>query len=371
VSSKEEFAVNEKAKDIKIVPSLPNVQKDDIKEHIKRADAKKTPLVKKSNVDLKPEVQKPDKPADSAAISEPPKMPIHDPNDSNSLKDEVFSLPDDILPDVVLTEDKEGENKVRHVVIEIPPDMEGRLDISTIAEKKNKERARHIVIEIPSEPEGSLGISEPVKDIMPEADKDVLYAKSHSVPISENGIYEERKAEPEPQTVKATVLTAAGLSIPDIFVLKDIRIGIFFEGSASSSDISVRLLHMEHPKEKFRKDGQKEIDINKEEGEGNVKKAVYSVLRAEKGIYILELINKGKDIHSVQIVFFLYEKTNGQRIREFRSQALYPENALHIKFLLPESVFWDDDDYFSGSIEDSNSITKFNHGAGIVWKERK
>jgi hypothetical protein len=32
---------------------------------------------------------------------------------------------------------------------------------------------------------------------------------------------------------------------------------------------------------------------------------------------------------------------------------------------------WSDDSFFSGSIEDSESVTKFNTDTGIVWKEYK
>jgi hypothetical protein len=40
-------------------------------------------------------------------------------------------------------------------------------------------------------------------------------------------------------------------------------------------------------------------------------------------------------------------------------------------FVLPDAVFWDDEKFFSGSIEDSDSITKFNAETGFVWKEGK
>jgi hypothetical protein len=42
-----------------------------------------------------------------------------------------------------------------------------------------------------------------------------------------------------------------------------------------------------------------------------------------------------------------------------------------VRFLMPDAVFWDDEDFFSGNIEDSSYITKFNYDKGLIWKEEK
>jgi hypothetical protein len=39
------------------------------------------------------------------------------------------------------------------------------------------------------------------------------------------------------------------------------------------------------------------------------------------------------------------------------------------KVLMPEGILWNDDSAFSGSMEDSESITKFNSESGLTWKE--
>jgi hypothetical protein len=38
---------------------------------------------------------------------------------------------------------------------------------------------------------------------------------------------------------------------------------------------------------------------------------------------------------------------------------------------MPEELFWDDTSSFSGSIEDSRSITRFRNDTGLLWKEDK
>ncbi|ACH38845.1 hypothetical protein Gbem_1830 [Citrifermentans bemidjiense Bem] len=40
-----------------------------------------------------------------------------------------------------------------------------------------------------------------------------------------------------------------------------------------------------------------------------------------------------------------------------------------LKVMMPEGVLWDDDTSFSGTIKDSDGITKFNSETGLVWKE--
>ena len=34
-----------------------------------------------------------------------------------------------------------------------------------------------------------------------------------------------------------------------------------------------------------------------------------------------------------------------------------------------EAILWDDESAFSGSMPDSNSVTKFNAATGLAWKE--
>lgn len=39
------------------------------------------------------------------------------------------------------------------------------------------------------------------------------------------------------------------------------------------------------------------------------------------------------------------------------------------RLLMPEGILWEDETAFSGTIEDSDSITKLNAESGLVWKE--
>ena len=45
------------------------------------------------------------------------------------------------------------------------------------------------------------------------------------------------------------------------------------------------------------------------------------------------------------------------------------DKAVLTKVLMPDGIVWDDDSAFTGSLEDSNSTTKFNAQTGLYWKE--
>jgi hypothetical protein len=75
--------------------------------------------------------------------------------------------------------------------------------------------------------------------------------------------------------------------------------------------------------------------------------------------------------YEADVVFRLFEGKAGERIKEFRTIGLSPNAVLQFKFVLPEAVFWDDEDYFTGTLEDSYTLTKFNDKTGLIWKEEK
>lgn len=108
------------------------------------------------------------------------------------------------------------------------------------------------------------------------------------------------------------------------------------------------------------------VDI---EGEMGVKK-VFSVARAEIGIYTFSIENTWHEPLEGRVVFILYEGSEESRTRE-QWLELSPGKALRFKFVLPEAVFWDDEDYFTGMVESPDTVTKFNDETGFVWEEEK
>lgn len=60
-----------------------------------------------------------------------------------------------------------------------------------------------------------------------------------------------------------------------------------------------------------------------------------------------------------------------ERTKKYDAVKVAADGATKFKFLFPDMIFWDDEDAFTGSIEDSDSLTKFNPERGLLWKEEK
>jgi hypothetical protein len=137
-----------------------------------------------------------------------------------------------------------------------------------------------------------------------------------------------------------------------------------------SSEISIQLFKKRHPL--IRKGTvSKKRDAIEGTREYSSSKHIFSVVHAENGLYNLHIQNTEAIPFEVSILVLLYEGKDNERRKTYRQAELLPSDRLLFRFLLPEAVFWDDKDSFSGTIEDSNYITKFNDRTGLVWKERK
>lgn len=158
-------------------------------------------------------------------------------------------------------------------------------------------------------------------------------------------------------------------------ILADIRVEFYLKGPLGG-EVLPQLSKRTHPMTGARHRGKPEgvnlfeetekVDI---EGESGVKK-VFSVARAEIGIYTLSIENTWEEPLEARVVFILYDGSEESRTREQRLE-LSPGQSLRFKFVLPEAVFWDDEDYFTGMVEGSDTVTKFNDETGFVWEEEK
>ena len=91
--------------------------------------------------------------------------------------------------------------------------------------------------------------------------------------------------------------------------------------------------------------------------------------KARPGVYTFT-VEPANGMETIAFTMKLYDGTAHTNIKELGKQALVRKKVL-CKILMPEGIFWDDEDRFSGVVEDSRTITKFNHESGLVWKEEK
>jgi len=179
---------------------------------------------------------------------------------------------------------------------------------------------------------------------------------------------------PEAKGEKKTPL---GIPVSDVLLAKDIKVEVFFH-SADMSSILSHLLKKAHPMTNRKDDSEKpkELEGIEEKSETyiadtpRVKKSL-SVSKAEKAMYIFVMENKGGTAYKADIIFRLFEGKAGERIKDVKSVELSPHDIVKFIFILPEAVFWDDEYYFTGTIESSDTLTKFNERTGLIWKEGK
>jgi hypothetical protein len=141
------------------------------------------------------------------------------------------------------------------------------------------------------------------------------------------------------------------------------------------SGISMHLLRNPHPTAN-RREKQVEVALleGKKEahsGDTSTVKRAFSVLRTTEGAYTFILKNEESAPYETDLAFLIFQGRPGERTKKFAAIKLSPHTTVRFKFLLPEAIFWDDEDYFSGKIENSDTVTKFSGKTGLVWKETK
>jgi hypothetical protein len=99
---------------------------------------------------------------------------------------------------------------------------------------------------------------------------------------------------------------------------------------------------------------------------GNAWQAVIEI--AHDGIYEFRVDSGSEQQTDVSCAVKLYDNGGSARTRPVGKRRI-THNDVIVKVLMPEGILWDDTSAFSGSLEDSESITKFNTETGLVWKE--
>lgn len=101
------------------------------------------------------------------------------------------------------------------------------------------------------------------------------------------------------------------------------------------------------------------------DGRDNARELV--IARANPGVYTITAMPANGPA-SVTLSLKLYEGTSRAVTRELGRHTIANRKIL-LKILMPEGIVWDDDAAFSGSMEDSDGVTKFNAETGLMWKE--
>jgi len=100
----------------------------------------------------------------------------------------------------------------------------------------------------------------------------------------------------------------------------------------------------------------------------NVREAVIEL--TEEGVYYLAVRPSTGSQGTAMFILKIRETGTGGKSVNLGKRTLTGTSVI-ARVLMPEGILWDDDGYFTGDIEDSESTTKFHHETGLIWREYK
>ena len=89
---------------------------------------------------------------------------------------------------------------------------------------------------------------------------------------------------------------------------------------------------------------------------------------AREGVYLFSVESKEEKGARASFTLKVFESGSREKIAELGSRTISGKTILE-KILMPDAIRWDEESAFTGSLEDSESVTKFNVGTGLYWKE--
>jgi hypothetical protein len=89
---------------------------------------------------------------------------------------------------------------------------------------------------------------------------------------------------------------------------------------------------------------------------------------AREGVYVFIVEPEHAAAARGSFTLKLYESGAKEKVVSIGTRTVSSSTVI-ARVLMPEGILWDDDEAFSGSMEDSESTTKFNTQTGLYWKE--
>jgi hypothetical protein len=89
---------------------------------------------------------------------------------------------------------------------------------------------------------------------------------------------------------------------------------------------------------------------------------------AREGIYLFSAESEQREPAQATFTLKLFETGSREKVTQIGTRNISGKVVL-AKILMPEGILWDDESAFTGSLEDSNSTTKFNAQTGLYWRE--
>lgn len=89
---------------------------------------------------------------------------------------------------------------------------------------------------------------------------------------------------------------------------------------------------------------------------------------AGEGVYVFRAESAGVEKGEAGFTLTIRLPDGREKVAPLGRRSISGKETI-AKVLMPEGILWDDDASFTGSLEDSESTTKFNSETGLYWKE--
>ena len=183
-------------------------------------------------------------------------------------------------------------------------------------------------------------------------------------------------APAKPPAAEADKLAAAPLPQPEPAFGPHLKGELELEVSGkeiAANGIKVQILFRDYPKNRHQKPmtkaQSKRVKTLFPKSSRTGMNTVQSVIEAAPdGIYEFRGAPDNAATQEVSCTVTIHGTSTRPTVKRLGTRKVGPDSYI-MKVLMPEGIVWEDDASFSGSIEDSDGVTKYNSETGLVWRE--
>lgn len=142
---------------------------------------------------------------------------------------------------------------------------------------------------------------------------------------------------------------------------------------AGAGDVKLSVTFTEYPKSKrgralSRSETRREQKITPVVVKTAERTQEATVEKTGEGIYTFIAEPEGKDPAKLSLKLKVFELSKAGKTKQLGTKTLAGKGVV-AKVLMPEGILWEEESAFTGSMQDSDGITKFNAETGLIWKE--
>ncbi|WP_243369793.1 hypothetical protein [Geotalea sp. SG265] len=140
----------------------------------------------------------------------------------------------------------------------------------------------------------------------------------------------------------------------------------------SGNDLKMAVFYRQYPKNKHQRpmsaaEAKRVKTLTPSMAKVREKTFQFALQTAPDGIYEFRLVQGDGTVMEGSCLVTIMTGDKRKIVKNLGSRKL--SNGPVVKILMPEGLIWEDETAFTGSMEDSESITRYNSDTGLAWKE--